>query len=133
MDKQTIKDVKPKVLKVIELVEKEQEQYSEKKEKKEIHSLGESLEELKDYLEGDNPHNDLVEYLDSLKIEKLKIINSLMLTGRDVVDGEEFEEEIFDDYYKYSEENKDALVGYISEKSLRLNDYLKTGLEYCLK
>jgi hypothetical protein len=94
--------------------------------------MGESLNKLKDFMHGKDPYVKLINYLDSLKLEELKIIDALMLTGRDVLEKVDFEEELYEHYYKYANNNKDALVGYISEKLLRLDDYLKTGLENCL-
>ncbi|MFW5891744.1 MAG: hypothetical protein ACOCUI_05955 [bacterium] len=77
-----------------------------------------------------NKHNDLVQYLENLDIEDLKIIRALMLNGKKILaKGFKVEDkkELFKEHYKRLGNDKLPLIAYIMSRTLKLDEYLKTG------
>ena len=82
-----------------------------------------------------NSRDQLTRYLSSMDFNKLKIIHTFMLAGREISQSPaEFDKEtvesIFNEFLnRYThQDKKDATIGYITEKR-QLDEYLSEGLK----
>lgn len=90
-------------------------------------------------LDPESPRRSFYNYLFDFEHEKLKLIQSYMLIGRYILNGvkalDKYDNntiiEIFEENFeKFSHQNdKGMMSSYISEKTLKLDDYLEEGLK----
>ena len=84
-----------------------------------------------------NPKRNLLTHLESLSLEKLKAIRSLIILG-EIITNENIEDadiEYFKNKYSkiYSSQpdNKNKIIDYLLENTSDISNYLTTGLMYC--
>jgi hypothetical protein len=134
-------DVESEVMKIIEFIEEEN---LNKKEisPKEQEFYGDSYSDFDDEYDNQfrsqiNTHRNLIDYLKTLSLVKLKTIQALILTGQKIteedVDDEKLDniKKIFNDFYQTTSDRKEIIVDYIIENNYELNRYLTNGLMYC--
>ena len=143
MDIQNILDLESEIREIIELAQEDTYQNSERTEK-DYEFYGES--DINQTLADNNPNmssnygsqRNLANYLDSLSLNNLKVIRSLMLTGAKIteedIEDEELEnlEKIFQEFFNSVTDDKNAIIDDIIKESLYLDKYLTNGLMYCL-
>ena len=84
-----------------------------------------------------NPERNLLTHLESLSLEKLKAIRSLIILG-EIITNEDIKDSDID-YFKnkYSKiydsqpDNKNKIIDYLLENKENISHYLTTGLMYC--
>lgn len=143
MDIQKILDLESEIREIIELAQEEQSQFEQRTEK-DYEFYGES--DINETLSDNNPNmgsnygsqRNLINYLESLSLNNLKVIRSLMLTGARIteedIEDEELEEleVIFQEFYNSVPDDKFAIIDDIIKESSYLDKYLTNGLMYCL-
>ena len=144
MDTQKIVDLEPAIRKIIELVEEEGYQRTELTEKD--HEFYGDLGVDEAFKDNDpnfksveyNSERNLMNYLENLSLEELKIIRSLILTGAKITEEDIEEEELdeleltYKEFYNSVPDDKDTIVDDIIKESAHVDKYLRNGLMYSL-
>lgn len=136
MDKEQFEEIIPEVKKIIKMAKKAREK--EEAEETNLFGANKDPKEILEELYGkDNPRVQLTNYLTDFDYHELKIIQSFMLTGREISQSptevdfdKETIEEIFDEFLKRSSHlgDKNALIGYMTGK-IQLDEYLSKGIK----
>ena len=137
MTKEDIDKLKPKIDNIIKICQR----IKNNKKDSEENGINYTAEDILQNLESEEfkAEKDLQRYLSNLNLEELKIIHSLMSTGKDILDMGSVEvvldeknldklEDLYTLYYKFGENNKERLAGFITDESNLLDDYLEKGL-----
>lgn len=132
MNKKKFEEMIPDIKEIIEMVP----DVRGKEEDEEEITTGFKVDSLEELLDQESPRRKFYKYLSGFEHDELKIIQSFMLTGRYILNGsEKFDKktliEMFEENFdRPSHQNdKSAMVSYISEKTLQLDRYLNKGLE----
>ena len=141
MDIDKVLEIEDEIRRVIEL-SLDNRVLSESEQDEEIYGAEEEpLVENNPFLGADGgfeESNTLAGYLERMTAEELKIVLTLMFTGKEIaeenVEDENLEEtaDIFARYYASVPEEKGTIIDYILEETANLEKYLTNGLMYSM-